>query len=94
MRVGGHLALSLHSSNEPGEVFQWLVMIIATYMLLLLLLHLHATKMLNTFCINFLIHKTTSYQTQNVKHSWELPLSFPLLLLLLLLLKMMSLKCH
>jgi len=24
LRVGGHLALSLHSSNEPGELSQWL----------------------------------------------------------------------
>ena len=23
LRVGGHLALSLHSSNEPGELSQW-----------------------------------------------------------------------
>ena len=23
LRVGGHLALSLHSSNEPGELLQW-----------------------------------------------------------------------
>jgi len=23
MEVGGHLALSLHSSNEPGELSQW-----------------------------------------------------------------------
>jgi len=23
LRVGGHLALSLHSSNEPGECWQW-----------------------------------------------------------------------
>ena len=23
-RVGGHPALSLHSSNEPGELTQWL----------------------------------------------------------------------
>jgi len=23
LRVGGHLALSLHSSNEPGEPSQW-----------------------------------------------------------------------
>ena len=24
LRVGGQLALSLHSSNEPGELSQWL----------------------------------------------------------------------
>ena len=24
LRVGGHPALSLHSSNEPGELSQWL----------------------------------------------------------------------
>jgi len=24
LRVGGHLALSLHSTNEPGELSQWL----------------------------------------------------------------------
>jgi len=24
LRVGGHLALSLHSSDEPGELLQWL----------------------------------------------------------------------
>jgi len=24
LRVGGHLALSLHSSNEPGELSKWL----------------------------------------------------------------------
>ena len=24
LRVGGHPALSLHSSNEPGELWQWL----------------------------------------------------------------------
>jgi len=24
MRVGGYLALSLHSSNEPGKLLQWL----------------------------------------------------------------------
>ena len=24
LRVGGHSALSLHSSNEPGELSQWL----------------------------------------------------------------------
>ena len=24
LRVGGHQALSLHSSNEPGELSQWL----------------------------------------------------------------------
>jgi len=24
LRVGGHLALSLHSANEPGELSQWL----------------------------------------------------------------------
>ena len=24
LRVGGHPALSLHSSNEPGELTQWL----------------------------------------------------------------------
>jgi len=23
LRVGGHLALSLHSSNEPGELSSW-----------------------------------------------------------------------
>ena len=23
LRVGGHLALSLHSTNEPGELSQW-----------------------------------------------------------------------
>jgi len=23
LRVGGHLALSLHSSHEPGELSQW-----------------------------------------------------------------------
>jgi len=23
LRVGSHLALSLHSSNEPGELSQW-----------------------------------------------------------------------
>jgi len=23
LRVGGHMALSLHSSNEPGELSQW-----------------------------------------------------------------------
>ena len=23
LRVGGHLALSLHLSNEPGELLQW-----------------------------------------------------------------------
>ena len=23
LRVGGHLALSLHSSNQPGELSQW-----------------------------------------------------------------------
>jgi len=24
LRIGGHPALSLHSSNEPGELSQWL----------------------------------------------------------------------
>jgi len=24
LRIGGHLALSLHSSDEPGELSQWL----------------------------------------------------------------------
>jgi len=24
LRVGGHRALSLHSSNEPGELSRWL----------------------------------------------------------------------
>jgi len=27
--VGGHLALSLHSSNAPGELSQWLAMMTA-----------------------------------------------------------------
>jgi len=29
LRVGGHLALSLHSANEPGELSQWLAMMTA-----------------------------------------------------------------
>jgi len=29
LRVGGHLALSLHSSNEPSELSQYLVMMTA-----------------------------------------------------------------
>jgi len=40
--VGGHLVLSLHSSNEPGELSQWRAMItapqISSWSLLLLLL--------------------------------------------------------
>ena len=33
LRVGGHPALSLHSSNEPGELSQWLAL---SWLLLLL----------------------------------------------------------
>jgi len=29
LSLGGHLALSLHSSNEPGELSQWLAMMTA-----------------------------------------------------------------
>ena len=27
LRVGGHPALSLHASNEPGELSQWLYVV-------------------------------------------------------------------
>jgi len=30
LRVGGQPALSLHSSNEPGELSQWLAVIVMT----------------------------------------------------------------
>ena len=30
LRVGGHPALSLHSSNEAGELSQWLAMMTAS----------------------------------------------------------------
>ena len=36
-KVGGHLALSLHSSNEPGELSQWHYAINIIVELLLLL---------------------------------------------------------
>ena len=29
LRVGGHPTLSLHSSNKPGELLQWLAMVTA-----------------------------------------------------------------
>jgi len=29
LRVGDHRAVSLHSSNEPGELSQWLAMMTA-----------------------------------------------------------------
>jgi len=46
LRVGGHLALSLHSSNEPGELSQWprhddstINIVIGISIILLLLVH-------------------------------------------------------
>jgi len=45
LRVGGHPALSLHSSNEPGELSQWLchddstIIIVTVIIIIIIIIH-------------------------------------------------------
>ena len=45
LRVGGHPALSLHSSNEPGELSQWVCHIVVVIIIIIIIIEICAQNM-------------------------------------------------
>ena len=77
LRVGGHSALSLHSSNEPGELSQWLchddstinIVVVIIIIIIIIITQLRSGKLNNKAVIDWLTDflQVAYNATQDVK---------------------------